>query len=160
MHVAAAERRQETNAVVEVAQGTGAAHRDRGRVGERRAEHDDDGSGTARSGPCDRVERVGGERLARHGADDLGCVSRERVRDRREIDERDAELERGAAHPQVQHRERVFEVGAEQHDGGRTVAVGDLARGSPSINSAGSPSPICASTLSVPITPFINRANA
>ena len=34
------------------------------------------------------------------------------------------------------------------------------ARGSPSISSAGNPSPICASTLSVPITPFISRANA
>ena len=39
--------------------------------------------------------------------------------------ERHAEVDRGAAHAQVQDRELVLEVGREQHDAARAVEVGD-----------------------------------
>ena len=85
------------------------------------------GPGRSPRAPAICVERVGAELLARHGArttavacSDNPCATA------REVDERHAELHRGAAHAQVEHRELLLEVGPEQHDRGGAVAVGDL----------------------------------
>ena len=126
MHVAAPQRGEEAHVAVEIAQRASAAGRDRGRVGERGREHHDHRTGPVAARPRDRAERVGRECFARHRAHDRGRVRRERVRDRREVDERYAQLHGRAANAQVDDGQRVFQVGAEDHNRGGAVAVGDL----------------------------------
>ena len=58
-------------------------------------------------------------------------VLRETVVDRAHVDDRDAEVDRRAPHPQVQDRQLLLEVRGEQHDRGRAVEVGDGRAGQP-----------------------------
>ena len=129
VYVPAPQRREEPH-VGHVSQDARDPHRDGRRLGERRAaQHDDHRPGTVSPGAADLLQRVGTQLLARQRTSDGGRVLRQPVRNRRQIDERHAELHRRAPHAQVKHRELLFEIGTEQHDRGRAITVGDRGAG-------------------------------
>ena len=141
VHVAAPQRRQEAD-VRELRERRRRAQRRVGPLGQRAAtEHHDDRAlalAQHRGGPGDRIVATGRipavhdahEALGHHS----GLAGRAPQRDRRrahgrvggrEVDDRHTELHGGPAHAQVQHRQLFLEHGAEQHDRGGPVAVGD-----------------------------------
>jgi hypothetical protein len=129
VHVAAAQCGKKAN-VGDRAQRPGRAHRDRLRLRQRRpAQHDDHRTGTIAAGAGDLRQRISVELRAGQGARHDARVLRQSVRHRREVDDRHAELHRGAAHAQVEHGELLFEVRPQQHDRRRAIAVGDLGAG-------------------------------
>ena len=107
-----------------------------------------------------RVERLAPPRPG-GSARDAAASSVEAGGRGRQLDELHPVLDDRVAQPQVQDRQLLLQVGAEQEDraaGRQTSSM--VARGRPSTVSAGRPSPSWASTLSVPITPLASLAQA
>ncbi len=109
------------------ASAAGRSDGDVGGLGQRgAAEHHDDRSGPVTADLLDLLElRRTDARAGREPADCRG-EPRQCVIERCEIDKRNAELLGHALDAQEQDRELFLQVGAEQHDRGRGVDVGDL----------------------------------
>ena len=141
-HVAAPQRGEELHVRERRQRGRG-LHDRRRRLGERLATDDHDEVAVATVERADRLldraaarrGAVAGERageLLRHRAgfagrvaQHRGDVARESAGARGELDHRHAQLDRGAAHAQVQDRELLAEVGGDEHDAPGAVDVGD-----------------------------------